>query len=107
MSEISVNYIYRLETLKRSGVDDSDKRQKSWSDLYGWAFGFGITIPLSTFLGLWFGTKLDKRFGTAPFCFLLGGLLGLVSSIWSLYRRILELEKTVALKKETPNRKVR
>ena len=107
MSEISANYLCGLETLKQSGVDDSDKRKKSWSDSYGWVLNFGVTVSLSTFFGLWFGNWLDQQLSSAPFCFLLGGVLGLVGSFWGLYRRILSLDKKTKDQQESHDRKVR
>jgi F0F1-type ATP synthase assembly protein I len=46
----------------------------------------GLTLVISTVLGLWGGYVLDQRLGTAPWLMLVGLLLGIASGFVNLFR---------------------
>lgn len=48
--------------------------------------GVGLTLVISTVLGLWGGHVLDRWLGTAPWLMLVGLLLGIASGFVNLFR---------------------
>jgi ATP synthase protein I len=48
--------------------------------------GVGLTLVISTVLGLWGGYALDRWLGTAPWLMLVGLLLGIASGFVNLFR---------------------
>src|SRR6185503_11673790 len=48
--------------------------------------GVGLTLVISTVLGLWGGHVLDRWLGTAPWFMLVGLLLGIASGFVNLFR---------------------
>ena len=46
----------------------------------------GLTLVISTVLGLWGGYALDRWLGTAPWLLLVGLLLGIASGFVNLFR---------------------
>ena len=50
--------------------------------------GVGLTLVISTVLGLWGGHVLDGWLGTAPWLTLIGLLLGIVSGFVNLFRAV-------------------
>jgi F0F1-type ATP synthase assembly protein I len=46
----------------------------------------GLSFVLAIVLGAWFGSLLDKWFGTGPWFFLLFFVLGTVAGIVNVYR---------------------
>ena len=48
--------------------------------------GVGLTLVISTVLGLWGGHVLDRWLGTAPWFLLVGLLLGIASGFVNLFR---------------------
>jgi ATP synthase protein I len=48
----------------------------------------GLTIVISTLLGLGLGLFIDHRLGSAPIATLIGLLLGLAAGVYGVYRLI-------------------
>jgi ATP synthase protein I len=48
--------------------------------------GVGLTLVISTVLGLWGGYVLDRWLGSAPWLMLVGLLLGIASGFVNLFR---------------------
>jgi ATP synthase protein I len=49
---------------------------------------FGLVLPSSIAVGLFFGYLLDRWLGTAPWLLLIFTVLGVVSGLLSLYRAL-------------------
>jgi ATP synthase protein I len=62
---------------------ESDRR---WLRQLGSLSGVGLTLVISTVLGLWGGHYLDRWLGTAPWLMLVGLLLGIASGFVNLFR---------------------
>ena len=62
---------------------ESDRR---WLRQLGSLSGVGLTLVISTVLGLWGGYYLDRWLGTAPWLMLVGLLLGIASGFVNLFR---------------------
>ena len=61
----------------------SDRR---WIRQVGSLSGVGLTLVISTVLGLWGGYVLDRWLGSAPWLMLVGLLLGIASGFVNLFR---------------------
>ena len=61
----------------------SDRR---WIRQVGALSGVGLTLVISTVLGLWGGYVLDRWLGSAPWLMLVGLLLGIASGFVNLFR---------------------
>ena len=61
----------------------SDRR---WVRQVGVLSGVGLTLVISTVLGLWGGYVLDRWLGSAPWLMLVGLLLGIASGFVNLFR---------------------
>lgn len=44
----------------------------------------GLDIAVSTIIGAWLGRKVDMYFGTAPWCMIVGLLLGMFAGMMTL-----------------------
>lgn len=64
----------------RSGTD------RRWIGQLGTLSGVGLTLVLSTVLGLWGGHALDGWLGTSPWLMLVGLGLGIAAGFVSLFR---------------------
>jgi len=69
--------------VSRAGSGSSDRR---WIRQVGTLSGVGLTLVISTVLGLWGGYVLDRWLGTAPWLLLVGLLLGIASGFVNLFR---------------------
>jgi F0F1-type ATP synthase assembly protein I len=65
------------------GPDRSDRR---WVQQLGTLSGVGLTLVISTVLGLWGGYVLDRWLGSAPWLMLVGLGLGIASGFVNLFR---------------------
>jgi ATP synthase protein I len=63
--------------------DQSDRR---WIRQLGSLSGVGLTLVISTVLGLGGGIVLDRWLGSAPWLMLVGLLLGIASGFVNLFR---------------------
>jgi len=68
-----------------SAVDPSQSDRR-WIRQLGTLSGVGLTLVISTVLGLWGGYVLDRWLGSAPWLTLVGLLLGIVSGFVNLFR---------------------
>jgi ATP synthase protein I len=59
---------------------------RRWVRQVGVLSGVGLTLVISTVLGLWGGYVLDRWLGSAPWLMLVGLLLGIVSGFVNLFR---------------------
>ncbi|PYM64901.1 MAG: magnesium transporter [Candidatus Rokuibacteriota bacterium] len=59
---------------------------RRWIRQVGVLSGVGLTLVISTVLGLWGGRALDQWLGTSPWLMLVGLLLGIASGFVSLFR---------------------
>jgi len=50
--------------------------------------GIGISFAASVLLGLGLGYWLDRRFGTAPWLFLVGAMFGLCAGFLQFYKTV-------------------
>jgi F0F1-type ATP synthase assembly protein I len=66
-----------------AGPGPSDRR---WIRQLGNLSGVGLTLVISTVLGLWGGYVLDRWLGSAPWLMLVGLLLGIASGFVNLFR---------------------
>jgi ATP synthase protein I len=64
-----------------------DRRpDRRWVRQVGVLSGVGLTLVISTVLGLWGGYALDGWLGTKPWLMLVGLLLGIASGFVNLFR---------------------
>lgn len=59
---------------------------RQWLRQLGALSGVGLTLVISTVVGLGGGIALDRWLGTAPWLMLVGLLLGIVSGFVNLFR---------------------
>ncbi|MCI0371931.1 MAG: AtpZ/AtpI family protein [candidate division NC10 bacterium] len=59
---------------------------RRWVRQVGVLSGVGLTLVISTVLGLWGGYALDRWLGSAPWLMLVGLLLGIASGFVNLFR---------------------
>ena len=65
----------------------TDRRpDRRWIRQVGVLSGVGLTLVISTVLGLWGGYALDQWLGTGPWLMLVGLLLGIASGFVNLFR---------------------
>lgn len=62
------------------------KPDRRWVRQVGVLSGVGLTLVISTVLGLWGGYVLDRWLGSAPWLMLVGLLLGIASGFVNLFR---------------------
>ena len=65
------------------GPGRSDRR---WVQQLGTLSGVGLTLVISTVLGLWGGYVLDRWLGSAPWLMLVGLGLGIAAGFVNLFR---------------------
>ncbi|KKM10843.1 hypothetical protein SY88_11960 [Clostridiales bacterium PH28_bin88] len=58
------------------------------------AFSFGVTMAASLFLGYYGGNWLDTKLGTSPLLMVVGLLLGVAASFYSLFTELKMLQVT-------------
>src|SRR5262249_32618713 len=68
-----------------AGPSQSDRR---WIRQLGALSGVGLTLVISTVLGLWGGYVLDRWLGSAPWLTLVGLLLGIAWGFVNLVRAV-------------------
>ena len=61
---------------------------RRWVRQVGVLSGVGLTLVISTVLGLWGGYVLDRWLGSAPWLMLVGLLLGVASGFVNLFRAV-------------------
>jgi ATP synthase protein I len=62
------------------------RADRRWIRQVGVLSGVGLTLVISTVLGLWGGYALDRWLGTGPWLMLVGLLLGIASGFVNLFR---------------------
>jgi ATP synthase protein I len=67
-------------------ADEPGRGDRRWIRQLGVLSGVGLTLVISTVLGLWGGYVLDRWLGTSPWLLLVGLLLGIVSGFVNLFR---------------------
>ena len=60
--------------------------QRKWMIKMGLAWSAGLVLVFSIAIGYFFGSWLDRRFGTDPWLMLLFTLLGIAAGFIELYR---------------------
>lgn len=55
--------------------------------------GIGLQFALSILLFLWLGQWIDRKLGTAPLFLLVFVFAGAAASFYSIYRRLMELQR--------------
>lgn len=61
---------------------------RPWVRQLGLLSGVGLTLVISTVLGLWGGHVLDRWLGSAPWLTLAGLFLGIASGFVNLFRAV-------------------
>jgi ATP synthase protein I len=64
------------------------KPDRRWIRHLGVLSGVGLTLVISTVLGLWGGHALDGWLGTSPWLTLIGLLLGIAAGFVNLFRTV-------------------
>jgi ATP synthase protein I len=65
----------------------TDRRpDRRWIRQVGVLSGVGLTLVISTVLGLWGGYVLDRWLGSAPWLMLVGLFLGIAAGFVNLFR---------------------
>jgi len=86
-------------------MQDSPRRQQDWRAI-GAASGIGCSIVASLLLCMGGGILLDRWLGTSPVLTLLGVVLGLVLSGYSLYQlAVMDLPKRKSVRSGESDRK--
>ena len=67
---------------------ERDKTDRQWVRQIGVYSGVGLTLVVSTVLGLWGGHALDGWLGSSPWLTLIGLLLGIASGFVNLFRAV-------------------
>ena len=62
------------------------RADRRWIRQLGVLSGVGLTLVISTVLGLWGGYVLDRWLGSAPWLTLVGLLLGIAAGFVNLFR---------------------
>ena len=75
----------RWEDLRVNPAKPS-RPDRRWVRQVGVLSGVGLTLVISTVLGLWGGYVLDGWLGTKPWLMLVGLLLGIASGFVNLFR---------------------
>ena len=68
--------------------DERPPSDRRWIRQLGVLSGVGLTLVISTVLGLWGGYVLDAWLGTAPWLMLVGLLLGIAAGFVNLFRAV-------------------
>lgn len=68
--------------------DDRPQPSRGWIRQLGVLSGVGLTLVISTVLGLWGGYVLDGWLGTSPWLTLIGLLLGIAAGFVNLFRAV-------------------
>jgi len=66
--------------------DDGGQADRRWLRQVGVFSGVGLTLVISTVLGLWVGHALDGWLGTSPWLTLVGLLFGIAAGFVNLFR---------------------
>jgi ATP synthase protein I len=67
-------------------ASEPGRPDRRWVRQLGVLSGVGLTLVISTVLGLWGGHLLDRWLGSSPWLMLLGLLLGIASGFVNLFR---------------------
>ena len=67
---------------------EGPERDRRWIRQLGVLSGVGLTLVISTVLGLWGGQVLDRWFGSHPVLMLVGLLLGIAAGFVNLFRAV-------------------
>ena len=67
---------------------EGPERDRRWIRQLGMLSGVGLTLVISTVLGLWGGHVLDGWLGTHPWLMLVGLLLGIAAGFVNLFRAV-------------------
>jgi ATP synthase protein I len=70
-----------------SAAEDG-RPDRRWIRQLGILSGVGLTLVISTVLGLWGGYVLDRWLGSSPWLTLVGLLLGIASGFVNLFRAV-------------------
>ena len=68
--------------------DDRPPPNRRWVRQIGVLSGVGLTLVISTVLGLWGGYALDGWLGTSPWLTLIGLLFGIAAGFINLFRAV-------------------
>ncbi|MCX7970535.1 MAG: AtpZ/AtpI family protein [Negativicutes bacterium] len=71
---------------RADAMASDDKKQ--WLAASGLVLGLGINLAATTVVGLVLGKMADAWLGTSPWGVVAGIILGVLSGIWSAYKRI-------------------
>ena len=55
--------------------------------------GIGSSLAITVLLGLGVGYWLDKKWGSSPLCFLIGGAFGLLAAGLQFFRLVMKVPK--------------
>ncbi len=69
-------------------TDDRPRPSRRWIRQVGVLSGVGLTLVISTVLGLYGGLVLDRWLGTSPWLMLVGLLLGIAAGFVNLFRAV-------------------
>jgi ATP synthase protein I len=69
-------------------TDDRPRPSRRWIRQVGVLSGVGLTLVISTVLGLYGGLALDRWLGTSPWLMLVGLLLGIAAGFLNLFRAV-------------------
>lgn len=69
-------------------TDDRPRPSRRWIRQVGVLSGVGLTLVISTVLGLYGGLALDRWLGTSPWLMLVGLLLGIAAGFINLFRAV-------------------
>lgn len=69
-------------------TDDRSRPSRRWIRQVGVLSGVGLTLVISTVLGLYGGLALDRWLGTSPWLMLVGLLLGIAAGFVNLFRAV-------------------
>lgn len=53
----------------------------------------GISMVVCVAIGLFLGRMTDRWLDTSPWATVIGIVLGMVTSFWTLYKRVIEIER--------------
>ena len=67
---------------------EGPERDRRWIRQLGVLSGVGLTLVISTVLGLWGGHVLDRWFGSHPVLMLVGLLFGIAAGFVNLFRAV-------------------
>jgi ATP synthase protein I len=67
---------------------EGSERDRRWVRQLGLLSGLGLTLVISTVLGLWGGHILDRWLGSHPLLMLTGLVLGIAAGFVNLFRAV-------------------